>query len=372
MKIDNNTAAMRRWAHSTNIMHRLPIKVVRKTARAAFCSGVLIFATYSFAGQDRRPADRKFDAFGDLNTDDVMAHLDRFALELNSNLKLQGFVVIHPGAASPVGWQLRQAHGYFNYLVNSRGVSTSRVRVLKADAGKEIGYELWLAPAGAAPPVPAPAPRPEPALPVRFDEVPLGDEARCVGEFTIELYKIEDALKLFADALRQQPAAKAWIVVHPRVREPLASAQRTINASNSLLTRTYGIGSKRVLSAIGPRHSTVCTSVNLWIVPGSSSRADEAGYYSRLIDEAQQAEYTVRRVEFMGNEHVRDNILRKRFVQQEGEVFAKKALEQSLRNFSKLRMIYPVTLNDIEVQLDREEKLVDLTIYFRERRQRSG
>jgi hypothetical protein len=345
MKIDNNTAAMRRWAHPTNIMHRVPIKVVRKAIEAAFCSGLLIFTACSLARSQDRPADGgKFDAFGDLNTDDVMAHLDRFALELNSNLKLQGFVVIHKRAGSAVGWHLRQAYGYLNYLVNSRGVPASRVKVLEADAGKETGYELWLMPAGGAPPVSAPAPKPEPISPVRFDEVSLGNEAKCVGEFTIELYKIEDALKLFADALRQQPASKAWIVVHPRVRERLATARRTINASRSLLTRKYGIGSERVLTAMGPPHSTICTGVNLWIVPGSNSRPDEAGYYSQLMEEAQQTEYTVRRVEFIGNEHIRDNILRKRFMQTEGDVFSKNALEQSLRNLTKLRMIYPVTL----------------------------
>jgi hypothetical protein len=359
---------MRRWAHPTNIMHSVPITVVRKTAGAAFCSGLLIFAACSLArGQDRRAHDRKFDAFGDLNTDNVMAHLDRFALELNSNLKLQGFVVIHMRAGSPVGWQLRQAYGYLNYLVNSRGVPASSVKVLEADAGKKIGYELWLTPAGGAPPVPAPAPKSEPTSPMLFDEVSLGDEAKCVGEFTIELYKIGDALKIFADALRQRPASKAWIVVHSRVREPLATSRRTINTSRSLLARTYGISSERVLTAIGPRHSTLCTGVNLWIVPGSSLRPDEAGYYSQLMKEAQQTEYTVRRVEFMGNEHTRDNTLRKRFMQQEGDVFSRKALEQSLENFSKLRMIYPVTLNDVEVRLDREEKLMDFTIYFRER-----
>jgi outer membrane protein assembly factor BamA len=90
------------------------------------------------------------------------------------------------------------------------------------------------------------------------------------------------------------------------------------------------------------------------------------------MDEAQQTEYSVRRVEFMGNEHTRDNILRKRFMQTEGDVFSRKALDQSLKNFSKLRMIYPVASDDVEVSLDREEKLIDFTIYFRERTGRSA
>lgn len=366
--IDNNTAAMRRWAHSTNIMHRVPIKIVRQAVGVAFYSGLLIFMACPLTrGQDSRANNGKFDAFGNLSTDDAMAHLDRFALELNSSLKLQGFMVIHARARSPVGWQLRVASGYLNYLVNSRGVEYSRVKVLEAEAEKEVKYELWLLPAGDTPPVPPRVPTPQPVSPVLFDEISLGNEGKCVGEFTIELYKIEDALKLFADALRQQPASKAWIVVHPRVRQSLATARRTINASRLMLTSTYGISSERVLTAIGPRQSTVCTAVNLWIVPGSSLRPDEAGYYSQLMDEAQRTEYTVRRIEFIGNERIRDNILRERFVQKEGDLFSRKALERSLENFSKLRMTYPVTLSDVEVQLDREEKLIVFMIYIRER-----
>ncbi len=126
-------------------MHRVPIKVVRKAAGAAFCSGLLIFTACLLArGQYRRTNHGKFDAFGDLNTDDVMAHLDRFALELNSNFKLQGFVVIHTRAGSPVGWQLRQAYGHLNYLVNSRGVPASRVKVLENFAKLRMIYPMTL------------------------------------------------------------------------------------------------------------------------------------------------------------------------------------------------------------------------------------
>ena len=47
-----------------------------------------------------------------------------------------------------------------------------------------------------------------------------------------------------------------------------------------------------------------------------------------------------------------------------------KFLDQGLKNFNSLGTLYPVTLSDVEARLDREEKLIDLTIYFRERRRR--
>jgi hypothetical protein len=55
-------------------------------------------------------------------------------------------------------------------------------------------------------------------------------------------------------------------------------------------------------------------------------------------------------------------------VQQEGDGFSRKLPIQSLKNFSRLRMIYLVTFNDVEVRLDREDKLMDFTVFFRERR----
>jgi hypothetical protein len=340
-------------------------KVFRYVVSAAFAVSLVITACTTGHSQSTKPG--KLDEFGDVNTDDVMAHLDRLAVELNSNPNLQGFIVGHNRGYSLPGWFLRQLYGYLDYLVNSRGIPDARVRVLEGDIRKEIGFELWLLPAGSEPPVPVSKSEPEPASPMQFDRVSLGNESKCVGELTIELYKLEDALKFFGGALHQQPAARAWVVVHPSVRGSSAKALETITSSRTLLTGRYGIESKRILTATGNPRSSICTEVNLWLAPSNSGKADEAGYYAQLVEEATQTEYNVHRVEFSGNQHIRDNTLRRRFVQQEGDVFSRKALELSLKNFSKLRTIYPVTFNDVEIRLDREEKLMDFTIYFRER-----
>ena len=89
-----------------------------------------------------------------------------------------------------------------------------------------------------------------------------------------------------------------------------------------------------------------------------------------LLREAIKNRYTVRRVEFTGNEFTRDNILRRRIFLQEGDRFTRRNLLRSIANVSKLRIIYPVRLNDVSVRLDRTDKLIDLTIRFRERRTR--
>ncbi len=354
-------------------MHRRPKKAVRKTLATALCSGLLILSALSFArGQDQRITVGKFDQFGDVRTEDAMARLDLFAVQLNAQPNLQGFIIGHNRSDLGSGWLLRKGHGYFDYLVNKRGIDASRIRFVEGEPDREIAFELWLLPIGASSPVLGRVREAEPISPHQFDAIWLGDEGRCVGELFLELYTLADGLRFFGEALRQQSRAKAWIVIHPHSGESSASTDRTINESRKSLIKNYGVSSERVLTAIGTRRSSICTHVNLWIVPANSVRPDEAGYYSQLMAEAEKTQYTARRVEFSGNQSIRDNVLRKRFVQQEGDVFSKKALEESLKNLSKLRTIYPVTLKDVEVQLDREEKLIDFTIYFRERRGRRG
>jgi hypothetical protein len=92
--------------------------------------------------------------------------------------------------------------------------------------------------------------------------------------------------------------------------------------------------------------------------------------HESLLREAIENRYTVRRVEFTGNEFTRDNILRRRIFLQEGDVFTRRNLLRSIANVSKLKIIYPVRLYDVFVRLDRTDKLIDLTIRFRERRTR--
>jgi outer membrane protein assembly factor BamA len=98
----------------------------------------------------------------------------------------------------------------------------------------------------------------------------------------------------------------------------------------------------------------------------ANSRQTKAERF-QLIDEAERNQYWVRRVEFVGNEHIRDSTLRRRFLQQEGDVFTRRDLAKGLKSLSRVKLIYPVTLYDVDVRLTREDRLIDLVIFFRER-----
>ena len=89
-----------------------------------------------------------------------------------------------------------------------------------------------------------------------------------------------------------------------------------------------------------------------------------------LIREAEENQYNILWVIFVGNAHTRDYLLRRRMINlTEGDVFARENLVKSLDNVSKLKkVIYPVGLTDVKINLDRQDKVVNLDICFKEKR----
>lgn len=85
---------------------------------------------------------------------------------------------------------------------------------------------------------------------------------------------------------------------------------------------------------------------------------------------AERLRFAVRRVEFVGTTYTRDEVLRRRMTNfQEGDLFTRQKLVNSLRSMSKLRNeIYPVKLKNVKLQLNEREQTVDMTICFKPRR----
>jgi len=93
--------------------------------------------------------------------------------------------------------------------------------------------------------------------------------------------------------------------------------------------------------------------------------ADQAA----LIREAEVNNYTIRLLEFVGNERFSDGVLRKRMsFLQEGEKFRRSSLVRSLANVSRLKTIHPVRFSDVVLHLEESDKLVDMVICFREKK----
>jgi hypothetical protein len=101
--------------------------------------------------------------------------------------------------------------------------------------------------------------------------------------------------------------------------------------------------------------------------PCSQSAADR----NKLMDEAQRNQFTVRRVEFLGITHTPDTMVRGRMtLLNEGEVFTRQKLLRSLRRVSTLKRIHPVQLTNVEIRLERPDRIVDMSICFTERPRR--
>ncbi len=89
-----------------------------------------------------------------------------------------------------------------------------------------------------------------------------------------------------------------------------------------------------------------------------------------LIEKAEQNQYRVSHIYFSGNIGIRDRVLRRKINTRlnEGDIFTRQNLYQSLNKLSELRVIYGVRLEDVEVSLDEENKIIDLTVTVREKR----
>ena len=96
----------------------------------------------------------------------------------------------------------------------------------------------------------------------------------------------------------------------------------------------------------------------------STNQTQKSSDQSRLAREAEKNRFTIRRVEFCCNLEVRDEVLRKRITLIEGEIFKKALLERSISRLNTLKLIKPVTLKNVVVRLDRENKHIDFTFFL--------
>ncbi|HXM34987.1 MAG TPA: POTRA domain-containing protein [Pyrinomonadaceae bacterium] len=99
----------------------------------------------------------------------------------------------------------------------------------------------------------------------------------------------------------------------------------------------------------------------------SSPCSQPAAGRTTLMREAERQKNTVSRVEFIGNEHVRDSVLRRRVLLNEGDLFKTRRVLNSIAGLNALRTINPVKLADITIQLDKDDKTVNMLICFHER-----
>jgi outer membrane protein insertion porin family len=81
--------------------------------------------------------------------------------------------------------------------------------------------------------------------------------------------------------------------------------------------------------------------------------------------------FTVRKLEFEGNDNTRDRIIRRQVVQQEGETYRQSLVDESLTRINRLGRFEKLTIENVKLEMDDRERVVDMLINFKERSKRS-
>ncbi|MEA2174942.1 MAG: outer membrane protein insertion porin family [Blastocatellia bacterium] len=88
--------------------------------------------------------------------------------------------------------------------------------------------------------------------------------------------------------------------------------------------------------------------------------------FTITIDEGKQ--FTLRRLEFLGNTFTRDNVLRREVVINEGDIYSQTAFEFSVLRLNQLGFFDPVDKDkDVDFRTNEEEGLVDVNVKVSER-----
>lgn len=125
---------------------------MRKVIAAAISVSLLLMLS---AVSHAKSEARKFLEYGsaEANCETEMAHLDNYAIALQSEPGMKAYVVVYGGRRDTARSELHARRSRIKrYLVNERGIDTSRVIVMDGGFHQNLTIELWLAPAGAEPP----------------------------------------------------------------------------------------------------------------------------------------------------------------------------------------------------------------------------
>jgi hypothetical protein len=102
-----------------------------------------------------------FDRYGPIDSEDEMARLDNFAIQLMEEPVTEGCIIAYGGRVAREGEALARAERAKKYLSETRGVARDRITVVDGGFREDVTVELWIVPAGASQPLPSPTVRRE-------------------------------------------------------------------------------------------------------------------------------------------------------------------------------------------------------------------
>lgn len=94
----------------------------------------------------------KFDEFGSIRMGDLKARLDNFAIFLQKDGELLGYIITYSGRYGTRGEGEAWAAWMREYLLNTRSLEPGRLITLDGGHREDLSGEFWLSPWGAAAP----------------------------------------------------------------------------------------------------------------------------------------------------------------------------------------------------------------------------
>ncbi len=100
-------------------------------------ASVLTFAT-SYYARAALVLDQPFDSYGNISWENEEAHLDNFAIALQHDPDLIGYIIVYAGRRACIGEAQGHAHRAKEYVVKSRGIQENRIRWIDGGHREEL------------------------------------------------------------------------------------------------------------------------------------------------------------------------------------------------------------------------------------------
>ncbi len=231
----------------------------------ALAAGVLAQAA------EPEPVATKFDEYGQLGWCDLSARLDNFAIALQVTQSLGGYAILYgpegdtPGNTKAALWALQ------DYLVNNRGINKERLKLVYGGRYQnmtETRMELWIVPEGAPPPDAKEYKNDSSSFTGKFAELHTYEGANGDGGFGPSTG--DATVYGFADALRQQPKTRAYVVAYNSQAAATGAWRRAAKDIVSQLN-SQGVPTERVKTIFAGYEEKLeeyaAGKVQLWILP---------------------------------------------------------------------------------------------------------
>jgi hypothetical protein len=110
-------------------------------AALTFMRVISVIGGVSIGGLYSRPAltvHEYFDAYGNVSWEDEKAHLDNFALALQRDLNLTGYIVVYAGRRACLGEAKYRALRAMKYVVKTHNIRENRIRWIDGGYQEEL------------------------------------------------------------------------------------------------------------------------------------------------------------------------------------------------------------------------------------------